>query len=447
MPLHVAHFVPRYPPALGGAESYARRLSEYLTAAGDSVTVWTTTAVTLEEMWTDTLRRERASGTGGPLARSRRRGTPAGDRSVVSVTRYFPLTFPLRRYVLKAISLFPIRTLQSLAQPVNPICPAMWRDVHRFSGPLDAVHAFAFPYSFPIVCALRLARRRRVPFLLTPFLHLGDPTDPRDRTRRQYTRPHLKWLLRQADAVFAQTESERGAVVELGVPEDRAVLQGLGVDAVECTGGGRARARCQWGVSDTEMVVGHLANNSVEKGTVDLLNAAADTGTRVVLAGPEMPNFRHFWDTFPRKELVTRLGPLTEEQKRDFFAGIDVFALPSRTDSFGLVLLEAWANGVPVLAYRAGGPADLVRHGVDGFLAKCGDVTDLANRLSELTTDAALRSRLGDAGRARVATDFRWPDKLRVVTEVLERLANPPRSQARGDDSPPVVAASLRAGQ
>ena len=65
-------------------------------------------------------------------------------------------------------------------------------------GRLDAVHAAAFPYSYPIVCGLRLARRRGVPFLLTPFLHLGDPADPRDRTRRQYTAPHLRWLLRQA---------------------------------------------------------------------------------------------------------------------------------------------------------------------------------------------------------------------------------------------------------
>ena len=40
-------------------------------------------------------------------------------------------------------------------------------------------------------------------------------------------------------------------------------------------------------------------------------------------------------------------GPLTDEQRRDFYAGIDAFALPSRSDSFGLVFLEAWANGVP----------------------------------------------------------------------------------------------------
>jgi len=54
---------------------------------------------------------------------------------------------------------------------------------------------------------------------------------------------------------------------------------------------------------------------------------------RVVLAGPEMPNFRAFWQGFARKDRVTRLGVLSEDEKRDFFAGIDLFALPSRCES------------------------------------------------------------------------------------------------------------------
>jgi hypothetical protein len=104
----------------------------------------------------------------------------------------------------------------------------MWRDAGRYDGPLDAVHATAFPYSFPIACGLRLARRRGVPFFLTPFLHLGDPTDPHDPTRRQYTAPQLRWLLNQADGVFVQTRAERDVAVALGVPRKRVHLQGLG---------------------------------------------------------------------------------------------------------------------------------------------------------------------------------------------------------------------------
>src|SRR5206468_102144 len=110
-----------------------------------------------------------------------------------------------------------------------------------------------------------------------------------------------------------------------------------------------------------------------------------------------MPNFRAFWQQFAARHPersrtdVVSLGPLTEAQKRDFFAGIDVFALPSRSDSFGLVLLEAWANGVPNVAYRAGGIADVIRPGIDGLLAPCGDVAGLAAALARLCGDEVVR--------------------------------------------------------
>lgn len=423
--MHVAQFVQRYPPALGGSEAYAARLCEYHDEHGDDVTVWTTTAVELEDFWRSSRVRVPGYESGEKetqpcLSLPRPHAlTPSHPR----VRRYAPLHFPARRYVLKAVSLVPVRRWQCLTAPCNPVCPAMWRDAGRYAGPLDAVHATAFPYSFPIACGLRLARRRGVPFFVTPFLHLGDPADPHDRTRRQYTAPHLAWLLRQADGVFVQTRAERDAVVSLGVPVKRIHMQGLGVEPVECTGGDRDATRAAWGVGD-EVVVGHLANASEEKGTCDLLLAAemawaSGRRFRVVLAGPEMPNFRTFWEAFAAKDRVTRFGVLNADQKRDFFAGIDVFALPSRTDSFGLVLLEAWANAKPNLVYRAGGPAEVVRDGVDGLHAKCGDAAELAAQLERLVSDADLRRTLGEAGLARIDREFCWDDKLELVRGVI----------------------------
>src|SRR5207245_470304 len=186
----------------------------------------------------------------------------------------------------KPLSLIPHRGWQCLTTTCNPLLPALWRECDRTHQVFDVVHASAFPYAFPIWCARRLARRLGVPFLLTPFLHLGDPLDPDDATRRAYTSAALLSLAKSADVIFVQTPSER-----------------------------------------------------------------------------------RFWRTDSCADRARRLGPLTEEQKRDFFAGLDVFALPSRSDSFGLVLLEAWANGLPNLAYHAGGVADLLRHDQDGLLA------------------------------------------------------------------------------
>ncbi len=415
--MHIAQFVHRYPPALGGAEAYTARLCDYFARCGDVVRVWTSSAIQLEEMW----QRPRSES-----ARNEGEKTPDVCLKLApSIARYHPLHFHGRRYLLKALSLFPIRRWQCLTTPCNPVCPEMWDDAGRFSEPLDAVHATAFPYSFPIMCGLRLAQRRGVPFFLTPFLHLGDPTDPDDRTRRQYTKPHLRWLLQQADGVFVQTNLERDAAIGLGVPERRVFVQGLGVDSADCTRGNRSKTRAMWGVTPGEVVIGHLANNSVEKGTCDLLRAAErlwERGLqfRVVLAGPEMPNFQSFWETFRAKGRVTRMGVLTDEEKRDFFAAIDVFALPSRTDSFGLVLLEAWANRKPNLVYRAGGPAELVRDGIDGLHSRCGEIEELSVQLGRLVEDAELRRELGNSGFSRINREFQWADKLDLVRTVLQ---------------------------
>jgi glycosyltransferase involved in cell wall biosynthesis len=145
----------------------------------------------------------------------------------------------------------------------------------------------------------------------------------------------------------------------------------------------------------------------------------------LLLAGPEMPNFTRFWHAFEKQcpafaqTRVRRLGPITDAEKRDFFASIDIFALPSRSDSFGLVLLEAWANGVPNVAYRAGGIADVVRHDVDGLLAPCGHIKKLTEGIDRLRGDMALRERFGTAGQNRLASEFSWSDKLALVRRTI----------------------------
>jgi glycosyltransferase involved in cell wall biosynthesis len=158
---------------------------------------------------------------------------------------------------------------------------------------------------------------------------------------------------------------------------------------------------------------------------------------RLVLAGPEMPNFRAFFEKFTADPAVgsfppvLRLGVLNEQQKKDFFAGLDLFALPSRSDSFGLVLLEAWANGVPNIAYRAGGVADVIRHQEDGLLVPCGDIQLLADRLAQLVEKHDLRRRLGETGRRRLPDEFRWEDKLALVRRVYHEIAAQMKNEER----------------
>ncbi len=406
--MRIAHFIQRYPPALGGSEAYFARLSRYLVESGDAVAVFTTNAIDLEAF-------------GSLKGECARPGRSLCDG--VDVRRHALLRVPFQRYLVKALSLLP--GVGNWFLSGNPLALGLLSAGKNEK--FDLVHATAFPYSWPLLCARHLARRLGVPFVLTPFVHLGDLDNPKDRTRRAYLQPALRNLARSADRVFVQTEGERQALLERGLSPDRLVLQGMGVDADECTGGARQTTRAEWGVKPDEIVVGHLANNSQEKGTVDLLRTAElawrrGARVRIVLAGPEMPNFRLFWASYRSALHVQRLGSLSESQKRNFFAAIDLFALPSKVDSFGLVLLEAWANGVANVAYRAGGFPWVIRHEQDGLLVRCGDIEGLATALQRLAEDPALHHRLGAAGRGRLATDYRWRDKLELVRQVYREL-------------------------
>lgn len=412
--MHVAQFVHRYPPALGGAEAWTERLSRHLANSGHQVTVWTTTALELSS-----------------FSKRGQQELPAGTSKEdgVEVRRFTPsLRFPGRRYLLKAASLFPNRSWQSLALHWAPIPLGMWRNAGTDASRPDVVHALAFPYGPIIRCALRLLRRSKARFVVTPFLHLGDLDDPKDAIRKAYTAPYLRWLLRQADRVLVQTPTEERAVRDIGIPAERIVLQGLGVDEAECTGGSREAVRKSWGLQPHEFAVGHLAPLSMEKGAIDLVCAEAELREanepfRAILAGPETPSFTQYWKwAIPYMwvtEGITFLGSLTDSQRRDFYAGIDLFVLPSRSDSFGLVFLEAWANAVPVIGYRAGGVSDVIRDGVDGLLVKCRDLTALAAAIRRLMGNRELREQMGRAGRERLARDFSWEDKLDTARKAL----------------------------
>jgi len=421
--MRVAHFVQRYPPALGGSEAYFARLSRYLAEKGDRLTVHTTTAIDLEAFWSSR----------GKCLR------PGRDiESGVEVRRHALWRIPEQRRILKLLSFFPNKSWQCLTQSCNPIAPSMWQEAARGDQQFDIVHAGSFPYGYPLLCARRLAWRLGVPFVLTPFLHLGNPDAPHDKTRRAYLSPALLALLRDSDRVFVQTSIERDALLDAGFAPQKIVLQGMGVDYASCTGGNREATRSDWGIAPDGVVIGHLANNSVEKGTVDLLRAAqrawqAGATFRVILAGPEMPNFRFFWKSFEFTDRVRRLGVLDTQKKKDFFASIDLFAMPSWSDSFGMVFLEAWANGIPNVAYRAGGVAAVIRHELDGLLVRCGDLDGLAHALIRLSGNKELRERFGQSGQARLDKEFRWEDKLRLVRETYTQLVD----RRAGGDNPP----------
>lgn len=88
------------------------------------------------------------------------------------------------------------------------------------------------------------------------------------------------------------------------------------------------------------------------------------------------------------------------------FAAADVLVMPSRHEPFGNIAIEGWRAGVPVVSTRSEGPDWYMTDGVDGLLVEIDDAAALADRLTRLRADPALRARLVEGGRATLARAF-----------------------------------------
>ncbi len=144
----------------------------------------------------------------------------------------------------------------------------------------------------------------------------------------------------------------------------------------------------------------------------------------LVLTGPMVSQARAFVAQLPPDTLrhIRPLGFVEKATQADVLAAMDILALPSRTDSFGIVFLDAWANGKPVIGANAGGIPGVVTDGIDGLLVPFGDVGALATALRTLLDDPALRARLGAAGQEKVLRQYTWERITTAVRGVYTHL-------------------------
>ncbi len=94
------------------------------------------------------------------------------------------------------------------------------------------------------------------------------------------------------------------------------------------------------------------------------------------------------------------------------YASSDIFAFPSTTDTFGNVVLEAQAAGIPCVVSNRGGPCELVENGFNGFVTRALDIGDFARALRVLVKDTELRKTMGQEARKRVQ-DRNWGNAFR----------------------------------
>lgn len=174
------------------------------------------------------------------------------------------------------------------------------------------------------------------------------------------------------------------------------------------------------------LFVGRLAE---KKGTAYLIRAMRQIDALLVIAGggPLEADCKALTSQLHLEERVRFLGAKPHTELRTLFASADLFAAPSVTakggdvEGFGLVILEAMASGLPVVASRSGGIIDLITDGENGLLAPERDAGQLADQINRLLGDDVLRRELSLASR-RTACRFDYSVIAGKYHHVIETM-------------------------
>ena len=196
----------------------------------------------------------------------------------------------------------------------------------------------------------------------------------------------------------------------------------------------RARVREALGFGPDDVVIGHVSRLAAEKNVHHLAEAL-----RAV--GEARPNVRFLFvgDGPERAELERAIGPNGRfvgyqggEDLADYYSASDLFAFASLTETFGNVVLEALASGLPVVAVRAGGVGEIVRSGETGILVEpSSPPSQMAGALIGLVDDPALRAEMAESARAYALSQTwdsimgRLRDRYRAVVDRDAPVASP----------------------
>ncbi|MHB1319048.1 MAG: glycosyltransferase family 4 protein, partial [Anaerolineae bacterium] len=175
-------------------------------------------------------------------------------------------------------------------------------------------------------------------------------------------------------------------------------------------------------------LVAFVGRTSLDKGAITAAEAVRslsrrDTGdVSLVLLGPADRSFTRYYARLSQadRQRIRLVGPVSEADKHAFLERSNLLVLPSRVDSFGIVLLEAWAHGKPVIGARAGGIPGVIDAGVDGLLVPWGSTQALAGAIAEILDHPEKARAMGEAGRLKTQTRYTWPAVYERIESVYQ---------------------------
>jgi len=154
---------------------------------------------------------------------------------------------------------------------------------------------------------------------------------------------------------------------------------------------------------------------------VDVVRTIPDVRYVVVGDGSDLARHRRLADELGIGDRVEFTGSVSDKVLRGYYRDSDIFVLPSASEGFGFVFLEAMHFRKPIVAANSGATPEVVRDGETGLLVDYGNAEQLAAAITSLSQDADLQKRLGEAGRARLQQNFTFDQFRKRFRQILSQ--------------------------
>src|SRR3984893_3077871 len=242
-----------------------------------------------------------------------------------------------------------------------------------------------------------------------------------DRFLESLAWSYMHWLYGQVDTVFVNSEQYRKCWIDRGFAPEKLKILPRGLDTELFNPARRDPSYWQpFGANGSDVRLLYVGRISREKD----LDVRATASKKIREAGH--PVKLYMVGLGPYKDALAAavpdavfLGYLKGEALAKAYASADVFVFPSTTDTFGNVVLEAQASGLPVIVSDLGGPKELVEDGTTGIVTKAHDAEDFARAIERISGDAKLRAKMGQEARQRVI-DRSWPGAFRKFWQATD---------------------------
>lgn len=367
--------IQRFFPVIGGSELLTKTFMDHLSKK-HQITIYTTNAFDIKAFW---------------------------DKNARTIKNNYSLNYEIKRFdFLVPSQIAHDVKLEKFSIPSNypgPFSPKMWTELVSKQIDYDLIYVTSFPYDH-ILPAYVAARKWNIPIIVTPFIHQGFP-------ELYFTSVKLT-ILNNSNGIFVISNSEKNILKEYGINENKISVISPVLSEQKDFHHDQEKFYNEFSIPTNHKIILFVGSKSFTKGVIHLMESMnivwkSHDNVTLLLIGPDSKEFINYFSTIPkfRKDKIINLGTVSDETKTNAYHACDIFVMPSKSESFGLVYLEAWLQGKPVIACNIPPISDIIENKKDGLLVDFGNTIQIGNSILHLIDNPKICKQYGECGKKK----------------------------------------------